>query len=172
MAPSSRETGAAPLTLKHAQPMKNSAIHVFAAVCSALLPALLPAAAEPVVPHDIRVDQTTRPTRDIHQDGDTPYGVRIDQVARRQSAEIRPGLSEFTVVRYLGSAHRKLSRNVWLYHNFFADSAEAGARGCNELVLTFADGKLTDLKIVNAAAVKLSAADLRRQHDARRLAGK
>lgn len=139
---------------------------------SALCLAPQSAASDTDAPRGIRVDRITVNTRDAHPDDDTPYGVRIDQIARSQSAEIRPGLAQSAVARYLGSAHRKLSRNVWLYHNFFADSEEANARGCSKLLLTFADGKLVELKIVNVAAVKLIAADLRQQDEIRRLAGK
>lgn len=151
--------------------MKISAFLPLLAGCTLCL-APLSTAADPAVPHGVRIDQIAVSPHDAHRDDDPPYGVRIDQIARSQSAEIRPGLAQSAVARYLGSAHRKLSRNVWLYHNFFADSDEANARGCSKLLLTFADGKLVELKIVNAAAVKLIAADLRQQDQIRRLAGK
>jgi hypothetical protein len=92
--------------------------------------------------------------------GADPFGVAISQVACGRNAEVTRGATKMTVLRLLGAGYRALSRDVWVYPNHHADSRTANARECDSLVLTFADGKVTDLKVVNHRGVALIAASL------------
>ena len=88
-------------------------------------------------------------------------GFTIEKVARGDAAEITRGVTPMTVLRLMSSPQRKLTPDVWVYQNHHVASAAADARGCDTLVLTFVDGKLSELKIVNARAVAVIAANLK-----------
>jgi hypothetical protein len=56
---------------------------------------------------------------------------------------------------------RELTRDVWLYHGFFANSKQANEQGCRSIIITFADDKVVDLKLVNKSAAVAIAANLK-----------
>ena len=49
----------------------------------------------------------------------------------------------------IGIPHHRPSHNVWIYHRFFADREEANRQGCSNLVIVFAHGRVSALKLVN-----------------------
>ena len=57
--------------------------------------------------------------------------------------------------------NRELTRDVWLYHGFFADSKQANAQGCRSIIITFAGDKVVDLQLVNKPAAAAIAANLK-----------
>ncbi|HEX2852937.1 MAG TPA: hypothetical protein VHO24_06845 [Opitutaceae bacterium] len=90
------------------------------------------------------------------------YGFPISQVVRFDNSEIARGTSEMTVLRLLGSAPEKLSPNVWVYRGFHPKTDVTAGNDCNKLVVTFTDGKVSDLKIVNDSAVRVIAANAKK----------
>lgn len=76
-----------------------------------------------------------------------------DQITRGDSRE--------RVRSIIGHAKRELSRDVWLYHGFTADSRQANDHGCRNLMITFANDQVLDLKFVNEPAEAIIAATLK-----------
>lgn len=56
---------------------------------------------------------------------------------------------------------RELTRDVWIYHGFSADSKQANEQGCRSMIITFAGDKVVDLKFVNKPAAAAIAASLK-----------
>jgi len=93
---------------------------------------------------------------------DTPaiaYSVSDVTSASSGFEKISLGATQATVERILGSHRHELSPDVWVYHNYHADLALANDQGCDTVVITFAQGKVTDLKLVNHPAAMVLAAN-------------
>ena len=56
-----------------------------------------------------------------------------------------------------GKAHRELAANVWVYTGYRSDSESANQQGCSILVVTFAQDKVVDMKLVNSAGAAVIA---------------
>jgi len=70
---------------------------------------------------------------------------------------IARGMTQMTILRLLGSSYRKLSDDTWMYHGFSSSHGPAQQRDCDQLVITFAKGKVVDLNLVNRHAALLIA---------------
>jgi hypothetical protein len=70
------------------------------------------------------------------------------------------GSAKETVRCALGAPRQELSPDVWVYHNYHADPALPIEPGCDTVVITFARGKVSDIKLVNDHATKLIAANV------------
>ena len=101
-----------------------------------------------------------------------PFGVGINQVNCYANAPIARGATKLAVLRVLGAGYRALSPDVWVYQNRHADSEAANAKGCDVLVLTFVDGQVAELKVVNSRAVALIASSLTTGTNSTRVAQK
>ncbi len=78
---------------------------------------------------------------------------------RSESQTLFEGTSRAAVVTALGQPARVLSADVWVYDNCRPDQAVARERGCNVLVVTFADDKVAEMRFVNHPAVEMIAAN-------------
>jgi hypothetical protein len=77
------------------------------------------------------------------------------------STVIDRSTSMVTVLQALGLPHRKLSDAVWAYPHFNGGDAQPRGDDCSILLLTFADGYVSDIKLVNDRALIAYAADIR-----------
>jgi len=93
----------------------------------------------------------------------TPFGFNVDKIVQPINDEIARGATEMTVLHMMGTAMSKLSPNVWVYFGYHPIVADGQNRGCDTMVITFVDGKVSDLKIVNARATMVIAANLKHQ---------
>lgn len=57
------------------------------------------------------------------------------------------------------SSLRELSPDVWVYPGYHADLDLPNGQRCDTIVITFAQGKVVDLKFVNQPTVSLLAAN-------------
>ena len=71
------------------------------------------------------------------------------------------GTTALNVRRMLGLPARTLSDDTWVYYGYEADFEPANVEGCDTLVLTFAEGRVTDIKLVNQRTVRLLASHAR-----------
>lgn len=94
---------------------------------------------------------------------DPAIGFPVTTVKVNQSQdEIRRGTPIMTVLRLMGTLNQELTPDVWICHGFRADNLEmANEQGCDILVITFADGKVADLKLVNQRAAVVIASNLK-----------
>ena len=82
----------------------------------------------------------------------------VTSVERLGSAAVTRGTLLLEVERSLGAPRRKLSETVWIYRNFSGGSAQAPDDDCSTLVVTFTNGKVSDLQLVNDRAEIIFAA--------------
>jgi outer membrane protein assembly factor BamE (lipoprotein component of BamABCDE complex) len=86
------------------------------------------------------------------------YSVNAVTSASSGHEKISLGATQGTVLRVLGAPSLEMSPTAWAYYNYHADLALANEQGCDTVVITFAQGKVADLKLVNhLAAVFLAA---------------
>ena len=84
-----------------------------------------------------------------------------DLLERSATHAIRPGTDRAEVLSAMGQPARRLAPDVWVYEGYKPDLAEAEARGCTHLVVNFAQGRVANLKFVNAPAVAVIAAQMK-----------
>lgn len=92
-----------------------------------------------------------------------PFGFNLGKIVQPNNDEIARGATEMTVLRVMGTAMSKLAPNVWVYYGYHPVVADGQDRGCDTLLITFADGKVSDLKLVNARATAVIATNLKHQ---------
>jgi hypothetical protein len=68
--------------------------------------------------------------------------------------------------------HQELSPDVWVYPGYHANLDAANDHGCGTLMVTFANDKVVDLKLVNKPAAAVIAANLSRSSSVRNVASK
>ena len=86
------------------------------------------------------------------------YSVRYAE--RNSSLSVVRGKSPREVEVALGVPQRKLSADVWAYSNFGAREVGHGADDCTTLIVSFVEGRVSDLQLVNAHAEAIYAARL------------
>lgn len=86
---------------------------------------------------------------------------RVTTVERHNEPIVVHGTTTLTVRQLLGAATRKLDANTWVYENFQPARDLPAAEQCRTLLLTFSQGRVTEIKLVNDAAEKSLAAQLR-----------
>jgi hypothetical protein len=91
----------------------------------------------------------------------SPIAFRINKVTA-ENASIERGASLPRVREALGEPYRRLSSDIHLFNGYHADLPESEKLGCDTLVVTYTGGLVSDLKLVNSAALKVIAASLRR----------
>lgn len=89
------------------------------------------------------------------------YAFNVEVVRQGQHAEITRGTTQMTVRRLMGPAQRELSPNVWAFAGYRPNVKAGEDRGCDTLLITFTDGRVSELKIVNARATQIIAAQLK-----------
>jgi len=85
----------------------------------------------------------------------------VQTVTRDGAAIVTVGTTEFTVNRLLGRPDRKLTRDVWAYFRFVGSRDEAQQDGCSTLLITIANGRVADMKLVNNHAMDVIVAHLK-----------
>jgi outer membrane protein assembly factor BamE (lipoprotein component of BamABCDE complex) len=96
----------------------------------------------------------------------TAHAHSVTFVERNSSETVARGNSRREVEKALGRPGAKLSDDVWIYHNFSAPHAPDATDDCNQLMITFAGEKVSDIKLVNDRAKKIYAAQIRARADA------
>ncbi len=87
------------------------------------------------------------------------YSVSRINFPASNISHIERGTSMGIVSSLMGSPFRKVSPDVWVYLGYVADLDLANEQGCDIMVITFAQGKVADLKFVNEPAAKIIAAN-------------
>lgn len=100
------------------------------------------------------VSATASPRSPVEHD---PFGFNVSEIIQPNDQSITRGTPRMTVRRLMGPAYEALSPDVWLYHGYHPNIAPGHERGCDTLVISFADDQVTDLKIVNARATAVIA---------------
>jgi len=98
--------------------------------------------------------------------------VRINAVEQSNRILVEPGTTEFTVRRLLGEPRHKLNPDNWVYDRFFPSDSKVAADDCSTLLVTFAQGKVAELKLVNERAVKVITASLAKKDNVPMVAAK
>lgn len=88
-----------------------------------------------------------------------------------RSETISPGTTRATVLALLGKPLQELSPDVYRYDNCQPDQYLASAQGCNTLIITFAEGRVADIKFVNDHGTAVIAANLTDQRTLRDASG-
>ena len=91
------------------------------------------------------------------------YTVSELALASRGYEKITRGTSRAEVTSSMGHPFRELSPDVWLYSGYHANLDRANEQGCNTLVITFAQDRVVNLKLVNRDATRAIAAMLKIQ---------
>lgn len=92
---------------------------------------------------------------------DQPQSYTVSGVERRDEMIVHPGTTEFSVRRLLGEPARRLDSTTWAYHNFCPADPKRDTGNCTTLIVTFSEGKVTQLQLVNTPAEKHIAATLK-----------
>lgn len=109
--------------------------------------------------------ETPRPAVSLAHEhsANVPSAFVVGKVNVSDNTNLERGATEMTVRRLLGSPVKELSPDVWIYSGFQPDVPEhTQSYGCDNLLVTFADGKVVDLKMVNLRATEVIAANLNR----------
>ena len=80
---------------------------------------------------------------------------------RSESNSVFEGASRRAVLATMGAPAHRLSPDVWVYDDYQPDLTEARERGCDILVITFAQEKVATMKFVNPPAAEVIAAAAR-----------
>ena len=86
--------------------------------------------------------------------------------------QIIRGATRDEVQAVLDCPNRMLSPDVWLYYGFSADLKEANDHGCRTMMITFAEGRVVDMKFINKPAAAVIAAKVKSNSATRYVAKK
>lgn len=84
----------------------------------------------------------------------------VQAVTRDGATIIKVGTAESTVDHWLGTPDRKITDDVRAYFHFVGSRDEAKEAGCSTLLLTIANGRVADIKLVNDPALAVVVAQL------------
>ena len=98
---------------------------------------------------------------------DQAYTHPVRVVERLGRAPITRGSTAVEVVQSLGQPKRKLSESMWVYRNYDAGFAQLPDDDCTTLLVTFANGKVSDLQLINDRAEIIFAARIEAKTNAR-----
>ncbi len=85
---------------------------------------------------------------------------QVQAVTRDGATVVKVGTAVSAVDRWLGMPDRKITNDVWAYFHFSGALAEAKEAGCSTLLLTIANGRVADIKLVNDRALSVIVAQL------------
>jgi hypothetical protein len=106
---------------------------------------------------------------------DGPVAARISSVhvISNGGIKIERGSSVGDVFFAMKYKNREeLAANVWVFHDFQADTDSRAYGACRSVVVTFDHNRVVDLRLVNRAGVTAIAADLKASPTAGSLAAK
>lgn len=81
--------------------------------------------------------------------------VRVQQISPERLPSIGMDAASSSVRMTIGLPDRKLTSNLWLYHGFAPRSELARQKGCNQLLIAFEGGRISDLYFANAKALEV-----------------
>jgi hypothetical protein len=84
----------------------------------------------------------------------------VQAVTRDGVTVVKVGSADSTVCRWLGEPGRKITDDVWAYFHFTGSREEAKEDGCSTLLLTIANGRVADIKLVNDGALRIIVAQM------------
>jgi len=84
-------------------------------------------------------------------------GYRVATVQQDGIPIVELGTPSFTVRRLLGIPVRKLNNDTWIYDRYAASPEQMPNDSCHTLIITFADDRVTEIKLVNDHAVQVIA---------------
>ena len=85
----------------------------------------------------------------------------VKNITRNDVVVIQVGSTTSTVYQSIGYPKRKLSDDVWVYFNFRGSLDEAQNQNCGTLLLTFSNGKVAQIMLVNDRALNTIAAAMK-----------
>jgi hypothetical protein len=85
----------------------------------------------------------------------------VKYITRNDVVVIQVGSSTSAVYQQIGYPKRKLSDDVWVYFDFRGPLDEAQNQDCGTLLLTFANGRVADIKLVNDRALNVIVAQMK-----------
>ncbi|MBI5692197.1 MAG: hypothetical protein HZC55_19110 [Verrucomicrobia bacterium] len=98
----------------------------------------------------------------------------VGAVERSSSVTIVRGTPLVDVSRALGEPAVKLDNDVWVYRGFHGGAEQSRHDNCDTLMVTFVDGRVSDLRLVNNRALVILAQrmDPKKNPDLLAVAGK
>ena len=101
------------------------------------------------------------------------FSVRTLNVTPYVGEQIERGATRAYVARVMsGQSRQELTSDVWVYSGYHAELDAANEQGCGTMIITFANDKVVDLKLVNKRAVAVIAAKLNLSPAAKNIASK
>ena len=88
-------------------------------------------------------------------------GYRVRSIEHYNTPIVERETTESTVRRLLGEPTRKLDGVTWVYPRFRAIPEQRANDDCTTLIITFSEGRVADMKLVNERAEKVIAANLK-----------
>lgn len=85
----------------------------------------------------------------------------VSKIVEGETPLVTVGVAQTEVRHQLGRPDRRIWPNTWIYDGFTADLARARADGCNTLVVTFEEGRVADLKLINPRGTRVLLASTR-----------
>jgi len=98
----------------------------------------------------------------IHATPDRPIAYHLDQAGRY----VERGTPRIQVLAKLGKPAERLGEDIWLYRGMEPASGYRADPSCRTLMVTFREGQVVRLQLVNAPMIDRVAADLRRAESA------
>jgi len=92
----------------------------------------------------------------------TPMGFRVKEVTSPYHAPIARGATEWMVRETLGVPTKCITPAVWLYYGFHANQELPNDPGCKILMISYANGRVADLKLINPTGAEVIATNLTR----------
>ena len=77
----------------------------------------------------------------------------VGRVEHSNGSVVTRGTTVPEVLQALGYPSRKLGKTVWIYHRYDGGIAQAPHCDCSNLVITFTNDRVSDLKLANSRAV-------------------
>lgn len=83
---------------------------------------------------------------------------RVSSIEKYGAPSIVVGDPAEKVQGYLGRPDEKLGPRIWVYRDFIPSHPQAKTDACGTVVITFSEGRIVEIHGVNAAALKILAA--------------
>ena len=80
------------------------------------------------------------------------HAIPVRSVQAPDGTEIQREMASCEVLRHLGPPDVKPSDNEWIYRSFHAEGKEVSQLKCDRLMITFTDGVVSDLQLINCRA--------------------
>lgn len=98
----------------------------------------------------------------LHASTDRPIAYHLDQAGRY----VERGTPRIQVLAKLGKPAERLGEDIWLYRDIEPAPGYRADASCRTLMVTFREGQVARLQLVNRPMVARVAADLRRAESA------